>query len=193
MLRLVGVTAIAALCIATAPWGLVVGAIVLAGWLLLQPASSSTDRSWSGDEPLGATAAGRRLLSAIPLLNAVYCVNCDLITNSPHDACGVCGSHSVIAVSRMWQLTFADAPAKSARYRVSLTADVSAIPVEGLHESAKLISRIAELGGDVNTLHIQVEPVAGSDASRRETRLDVIRPPRRPATAVRQNLRRRAS
>jgi hypothetical protein len=40
-------------------------------------------------------------LSAVPLLNAVFCVDCETITNSPHDACTVCGSHSLINLFRM--------------------------------------------------------------------------------------------
>jgi hypothetical protein len=35
-------------------------------------------------------------LSAVPLLNAVFCADCETISNSPHDACTICGSPSLI-------------------------------------------------------------------------------------------------
>src|ERR1039458_6106247 len=40
-------------------------------------------------------------LSAVPLLNAVFCAGCETISNSPHDACAVCGSRSLINLFRM--------------------------------------------------------------------------------------------
>ena len=111
MLRLLGFVVIVVIWGEMAPWGMLVGAILFVGWLLLRPAPlSETHGLRTYDEQLRVTDAGSGFLSAIPLLNAVYCVNCDLVTNSPHDACGVCGSHSVVAVSRMWQLTLAEAP-----------------------------------------------------------------------------------
>ena len=153
MLRLLGFVVIVIIWGEMTPWGMLVGAILLVGWLLLRPAPlSKTHGLRTYDEELGVTDAGSGFLSAIPLLNAVYCVNCDLVTNSPHDACGVCGSHSVVAVSRMWQLTLAEAPTNAPRYKVSFTVDVREIPANGLNESTKLISRLAELGGVVKTL-----------------------------------------
>src|ERR1019366_1275517 len=35
-------------------------------------------------------------LSAVPLLNAVFCADCETISDSPHDACTVCGSRSLV-------------------------------------------------------------------------------------------------
>ena len=124
---------------------------------------------------------------------AVYCVNCDLVTNSPHDACGVCGSHSVIAVSRMWQLTLAEAPTNAPRYKVSFTVDVREIPANGLNESTKLISRLAELGGDVKVLQIQVDTVFSHDAICNDEKVEVIKPVARAVNIAWQQLRRKAS
>lgn len=194
MLRLLGFVFLVIICVSIAPWALLVGAILWSGWLLVRPASLSKLHALSSaDEQLRGTDAGNRFLSAIPLPNAVYCVNCDLITNSPHDACGVCSSHSVISVSRMWQLTFAEPPTKAARYKVSFTAEVHEIPATGLNESTKLISRLAELGGDVKALHIQVDPVFTDDAIGNEGKIEVIRSVGRGANTEWQQLRRRAS
>lgn len=42
-----------------------------------------------------------RSLNAVALQHAVLCVECDVVSNSPHDICMVCGSRSLINISRM--------------------------------------------------------------------------------------------
>ncbi len=42
-----------------------------------------------------------RCLNAVALQNAVLCAECDVVSNSPHDRCMVCGSRSLINISRM--------------------------------------------------------------------------------------------
>jgi len=194
MLRVLGFVFLVVICVSLAPWGLLVGAILCVGWLWVGPALPST---LSGLGSAGTQArgvdAGNKFPNAIRLSNAVYCVNCDLITNSPHDTCGACGSHSIIGVSRMWQLMLTEAPTKAARYTVSFTAEVSQIPTSGLNESTKLISRLAELGGDVKALHIQVDPVFSHDGIYSDGKIEVIRPVGRAANTTSQQLRRRAS
>jgi RNA polymerase subunit RPABC4/transcription elongation factor Spt4 len=156
MLRLLGFLALVVICIETAPWGLVVGCFLLVGWFLTKPAAPP--------EKLGIVSVGSRLLRAIPLVNAVYCADCDSITESPHDACGVCGSHSVVSVSRMlqrsWQPTAVQLDSKRAKYKLSLTAEVREIPADGLGDISDLITRLAESGGRVERLHINAEPTS---------------------------------
>jgi hypothetical protein len=43
-----------------------------------------------------------RVLNAIALQNAVLCTECDVVSDSPHDACLVCGSRSVFNIARMF-------------------------------------------------------------------------------------------
>lgn len=43
-----------------------------------------------------------RVLNAVPLQNAVLCAECDVVSDSPHDACLVCGSRSLLNISRMF-------------------------------------------------------------------------------------------
>jgi hypothetical protein len=38
-----------------------------------------------------------RDLSIVPLQRAVFCVDCEMVSNSPHEACTVCGSPSLIS------------------------------------------------------------------------------------------------
>lgn len=43
-----------------------------------------------------------RVLNAVPLNNAVLCAECDVVSDSPHDTCLVCGSHSLFNVARIF-------------------------------------------------------------------------------------------
>lgn len=43
-----------------------------------------------------------RVLNAVPLQNAVLCAECDVVSDSPHDVCLVCGSHSLFNVARVF-------------------------------------------------------------------------------------------
>jgi hypothetical protein len=38
-------------------------------------------------------------LNAVCLQNAVLCADCEVISDSPHDTCRVCGSHSLMSLS----------------------------------------------------------------------------------------------
>jgi hypothetical protein len=49
----------------------------------------------------GASHAGR-CLNAVALQNAVLCAECDVVSDSPHDRCLVCGSRSLFNISRMF-------------------------------------------------------------------------------------------
>jgi hypothetical protein len=46
-------------------------------------------------------AAKDRPLNSISLQNAVLCADCDVVSDSPHDQCLVCGSRSLINISRL--------------------------------------------------------------------------------------------
>jgi hypothetical protein len=43
-----------------------------------------------------------RILNAVGLQNAVLCAECDVISDSPHDRCLVCGSRSLFNIARMF-------------------------------------------------------------------------------------------
>ena len=105
-------------------------------------------------------------LSTVPLHNAVFCANCETISNSQHDACTVCGSHSLISVFRMLGGTLRNQKpqltgdhAKAAKYNLELTAKVHGIPATELNFIIESMTRLAEAGGAVESLHINVESV----------------------------------
>jgi hypothetical protein len=107
-------------------------------------------------------------LSTVPVLNAVYCADCETITNSPHDACRVCRSHSVVSLFRMLGGTLrspkAQSTTKMAKYNLNLTAEVRDLPAEELTHVIGFVNRLAEAGGDLKCLHINVEPVFNTEA-----------------------------
>ena len=43
-----------------------------------------------------------RSLNAVALQNAVLCAECDVVSDSPHDTCLVCGSRSLLNIARMF-------------------------------------------------------------------------------------------
>jgi hypothetical protein len=107
-------------------------------------------------------------LNAVPLLNAVFCVNCENISSSPHDKCRVCGSHSLTSLARVLGGTLRSQkphPAGyHAKYSVEITAKVQEIPTTDLNLLIELLARLAEVGGAVESLHLNVEPVIDSQA-----------------------------
>jgi hypothetical protein len=44
-------------------------------------------------------AESLRDLNAVCLQTAVLCVECEMVSNSPHDHCFICGSHSLVNLS----------------------------------------------------------------------------------------------
>ncbi len=110
-------------------------------------------------------------LSAVPLLTAVFCVDCETISNSPHDACTICGSHSLISLFRMLGGTLrgqqSQSGSKTTKYSLELTAKVHEIPAAELNHVIESITRLAKIGGDVELLHINVESVFDTRAALR--------------------------
>ena len=103
-------------------------------------------------------------MSAVPLLNAVFCVGCETISNSPHDACTVCGSRSLVSLFRILGGTLrtqkpqsAEDHAKTAKFNLELTVKVHEVPANELNRAIESMSRLAEVCGDLESLHINVE------------------------------------
>jgi hypothetical protein len=42
-----------------------------------------------------------RFLNAVALQSAVLCAECDVVSDSPHDICMVCGSRSLVNICRI--------------------------------------------------------------------------------------------
>ena len=186
MLRLLGFVFLVLICINTAPWGLAIGAILCVAWLVATPASLTIS-----SERAGCVAdAHHRSPGTIPLVHAVYCADCDAITESDRDACCTCGSRSILAVTRLWQHSFGHAAVRSAKYKISFTADVREIPAAGLREATSVIASLADLGGELKVFHIQVDSVEAIDTLPERQKIELVRPVARSANAGHRTQRR---
>lgn len=54
------------------------------------------------DPVLRRVAARGRALNTVTLQNAVLCIECDVVSDSPHDTCLVCGSRSLLNIARVF-------------------------------------------------------------------------------------------
>lgn len=50
---------------------------------------------------VGSLPSRNRPLNAVALQSAVLCAECDVVSDSPHDVCMVCGSRSLVNISRL--------------------------------------------------------------------------------------------
>jgi hypothetical protein len=50
----------------------------------------------------GSPTHPARWLNAVALQNAVLCAECEVVSDSPHDQCLVCGSRSLVNICRMF-------------------------------------------------------------------------------------------
>jgi galactose mutarotase-like enzyme len=55
----------------------------------------------NGSDSVGS-GERHRVLNTVRLQNAVLCAECDVVSDSPHDTCLVCGSHSLFNVARIF-------------------------------------------------------------------------------------------
>jgi hypothetical protein len=49
-----------------------------------------------------SASARARIVNAVTLQNAVLCAECDVVSDSPHDTCLVCGSRSLLNIARIF-------------------------------------------------------------------------------------------
>jgi hypothetical protein len=115
------------------------------------------------------TTSREEALGAVPLANAVFCVNCETINNSPHDECTICGSHSLISLFRVLGGTLRSQKRQSTgdKYSLEVTAKVHEISAVDFNVLIELLTRLVELGGAVESLHLNVEPVIDPRSLRR--------------------------
>ena len=50
----------------------------------------------------GVSQQRPRVLNSVPLQNAVLCAECDVVSDSPHDTCLICGSRSLFNIARIF-------------------------------------------------------------------------------------------
>jgi hypothetical protein len=119
-------------------------------------------------------------LNTVALDNAVFCVNCEMISNSQHDVCDVCGSRSLVALCRVLGGTIRKRPLpvrlppppmpKSMKYHLELSIDAHDVCARDLNRAIEVASQLSEAGGVIEHLHINVESVRDEEDSTSELR-----------------------
>ncbi len=113
-------------------------------------------------KPLGKRE-DRRSLNAVLLMEAVLCVDCETVSNSPHDQCLVCGSKSLLNLHRLLEPTLPhqSRASRHVRYNLEIVARVNGMTADDLNHTAESISRVlnAKASGDWDSFHINIKPV----------------------------------
>ncbi len=106
-------------------------------------------------------------MSVVPLQHAVFCVNCETVSNSPHDVCRVCGSRSLVSLFRMLgTLRGKGQPPELVKYNLELTVRVNDVSAADLNHAIDALTRLAEVGKDLQALHMHIESVVGARPER---------------------------
>ena len=106
-------------------------------------------------------------MSVVPLQHAVFCVNCETVSNSPHDVCRVCGSRSLVSLFRMLgTLRGKGQPPELVKYNLELTVRVNEVSGADLNHAIDALTRLAEVGKDLQALHMHIESVVGARPER---------------------------
>jgi hypothetical protein len=106
-------------------------------------------------------------MSVVPLQHAVFCVNCETVSNSPHDVCRVCGSRSLVSLFRMLGTLRGKCQSPElVKYNIELSVRVSEVSASDLNHAIDALTRLAEVGKDLQTLHMHIESVVGARPER---------------------------
>jgi hypothetical protein len=103
-------------------------------------------------------------ISLVSLEGAVFCVDCEIVSNSPHEVCTACGSRSLVSLYRfLGSLRKNDGTRidnQTVKYNVDLTLKIRELAGDDLN---RLISLFTEMRGNLQTLHLNIESVLGVD------------------------------
>jgi hypothetical protein len=106
--------------------------------------------------------------SFLPLLNAVFCLDCEVISNSQGEECPVCKGRSLVNLARMLGGSlFAHRAQQShehegALFDITITVELQEMDAEDLTTMLERISTVIapQLARDRATFHINVKPTS---------------------------------
>ena len=110
----------------------------------------------------------------VPLWNAVFCMDCETISNTRFDECPSCRGHSLVSLARMLggsligQDEHSSGVSQSSCFNITITVHLLELAAEDLNGTLdRLSSLISQKLEPIRaTVHIYVEPTAKmSDAS----------------------------
>ena len=104
----------------------------------------------------------------VPLWNAVFCMDCETISNTRFDECPSCNGHSLVSLARMLggslmgQDGHNSGVSKSNCFNITITVHLLELPAEDLNGTLDRLSGLIsqKLEPIRATVHIYVEPIA---------------------------------
>lgn len=104
----------------------------------------------------------------VPLWNAVFCMDCEMISNTRFDECPSCKGHSLVSLARMLggsligQDGHRSGVSKSSCFDITITVQLLELRAEDLNGTLERLSSLIshKLEPIRATVHIDVEPTA---------------------------------
>lgn len=102
----------------------------------------------------------------LPLLNAVFCLDCEVISTSRGDECPACKSRSLVSLARMLGGSlFAHRAqrshsSKSGLFDITIAVELQQVHAKDLSTTVERLTSVIgpKLAGDRASFHIQVKP-----------------------------------
>ena len=116
-----------------------------------------------------AETRNHRNAEVLPLLNAVFCLDCEIISSTQGDECPACKSRSLVSLARMLGGSLLAHKAQSSHEGETGLFDITiAVELQQMHakEVSTTVERLTsvigpKLAGDRASFHINVRPSAG--------------------------------
>src|SRR5438552_9079750 len=98
----------------------------------------------------------------LPLWNAVFCLDCEVISNSRADECPSCKSRSVVSLARMLggSLLAHRAQRRGGVFDITISVELQQVNAKDLSNTVERLTSVIgpKLAGDTATFHISVKP-----------------------------------
>ena len=100
----------------------------------------------------------------LPLLNAVFCLDCEVISSSRTEECAVCKSRSLVSLARMLEGSLLTQRAQQHRqgglFDIKLTVKLQQMHAKGLSSTVERLTSVIgpKLARDRASFHIDVKP-----------------------------------
>jgi hypothetical protein len=103
----------------------------------------------------------------VPLGTAVFCLDCEAISNSRSDECLACGSRSLVSLARILGGSLGEhnvEPGLASRsFDITLTIEVHAVPAQDVNSTVEELTNVIgpSLGRRPASFHVRVHPTTG--------------------------------
>ena len=110
----------------------------------------------------------QREREVLPLSNAVFCLDCESISNSRTDECSACKSRSVVSLARMLGGSLlvhrAQQESESALFDVTINVELQHMPARDLSTTIERLTSVIgpRLARGGASFHVNVNPTSGN-------------------------------